>query len=110
MRFVLSLAVAAVAAAAAPAADPAPTGKNKRLLLVTHSLGFIHDSVGVAEDTLKEIGPKNGFDVTCWRFTGDPDKKVPAAKKKGADVSRDDYVFKNFDPRKNYTQADSDAL
>lgn len=56
----------------ASAAQP----KNKRLLLITHSGGFIHPSVGVAEELLKEIGPKNGFDVTCWRFTEDPDKKV----------------------------------
>jgi type 1 glutamine amidotransferase len=45
---------------------------EKRLLLVTHSGGFIHDSVGVAEDILKEIGPKYGYAVTCWRYTGDP--------------------------------------
>jgi type 1 glutamine amidotransferase len=44
----------------------------KRLLLVTHSGGFIHDSVGVAEQILKEIGPKNGFEVTCFRYTNDP--------------------------------------
>jgi type 1 glutamine amidotransferase len=43
----------------------------KKLLLVTHSGGFIHDSVGVAEDVLKEIGPKNGFEVTCYRWTND---------------------------------------
>src|SRR5947207_2950456 len=46
----------------------APT---KRLLLVTHSGGFVHDSVTFAEKTLKEIGPKNGFEVTCYRYTGD---------------------------------------
>jgi type 1 glutamine amidotransferase len=72
----LSAALAVVAAglfSLAPAADP--PGK-KRLLLVTHSGGFIHGSVGTAEQVLKEIGPKNGFEVTCWRFTEDPDKKV----------------------------------
>jgi len=59
------------------AADKAPAKVgNKRLLLVTDSGGFIHDSVGVAEQVLKEIGPKNGFDVTCWRFTREPDPKV----------------------------------
>jgi type 1 glutamine amidotransferase len=84
MRTVLSL-IAAVALTALAATTPAAElqGKNKRLLLVTHSGGFIHDSVGVAEDVLKEIGPKNGFDVTCWRFTGDPDKKVKYSPKKG---------------------------
>ncbi len=50
------------------AADP-----PKRLLLVTHSGGFMHDSIFVAEQILKEIGPKNGFEVTCWRYTADPD-------------------------------------
>lgn len=48
----------------------------KRVLLVTHSGGFMHDSIGVAEQVLKEIGPKYGMEVTCWRFTGDPDRKV----------------------------------
>ena len=50
--------------------------KPKRVLLVTHSGGFIHDSIGFAEQTLKEIGPKHDLDVSCFRFTGDPDAKV----------------------------------
>ncbi|MDB5309679.1 MAG: ThuA protein [Gemmataceae bacterium] len=58
----------------APVVDRAQ--KTKRLLLVTDSGGFVHDSVGVAEDVLKEIGPKNGFEVTAWRFTREPDEKV----------------------------------
>lgn len=70
----LGLACALSLAPAARAAD------NKRLLLVTHSGGFVHNSIYVAEETLKAIGPKNGFDVTCFRFTGDP-----AAKVKGKD-------------------------
>jgi len=31
-----------------------------------------HDSVGLAEEILKDIGPKHGLDVTCYRFTRDP--------------------------------------
>jgi type 1 glutamine amidotransferase len=54
--------------------------KNKRLLLVTHSGGFIHGSVATAEQVMKEVGPKNGFDVTCWRFTEDPDRKEKNGK------------------------------
>jgi type 1 glutamine amidotransferase len=50
--------------------------KKKRLLLVTHSGGFMHDSIGVAEQVLKDIGPKQGFDVTCYRYTADPDAPV----------------------------------
>ncbi|MGL4419382.1 MAG: ThuA domain-containing protein, partial [Gemmataceae bacterium] len=61
---------------------------NKKLLLVTHSLGFIHDSVGLAEDIMKEQGPKQGFDVTCYRFTGDNADKMTKykPKKDGSEV------------------------
>ena len=86
MKHLLNLlAVAALLGLAAGAgADDAP---KKRLLLVTHSGGFIHDSVGVAEEVLKEIGPRNGFAVTCYRFTGDPDAKIQARRKvDGQDV------------------------
>ncbi|MBL8865942.1 MAG: ThuA domain-containing protein [Planctomycetia bacterium] len=80
-RFLLTLGLVAVTSLAANA-------ENKKLLLVTHSGGFMHDSIGVAEDVLKEIGPKNGYDVTCWRFTGDPDAKVKyKPKKDGPEVT-----------------------
>ncbi|WP_020469347.1 ThuA domain-containing protein [Zavarzinella formosa] len=49
--------------------------ENKKLLLVTDSGGFVHDSVGLSEQILKEIGPKNGIDVTCFRYTRDPESK-----------------------------------
>ena len=67
---------------------------NKRLLLVTHSGGFIHGSVATAEEVLKDIGPKNGFDVTCWRFTEDPDKKVKG--KDGKEVNALDVYSERF--------------
>jgi type 1 glutamine amidotransferase len=66
------------------AADGFAADAPKRLLLVTHSAGFIHDSVGVAEEVLKGIGPKHGFAVTCYRFTNDPDAIIKV-KRKGAD-------------------------
>jgi type 1 glutamine amidotransferase len=75
-KFLLLLALAAVVALGSTSSTPAADPPKKRLLLVTHSGGFIHDSVGFAEEIMKEIGPKNGFEVTCWRFTEDPDKKV----------------------------------
>src|SRR5947208_3099878 len=65
----------AVASLLALGSSAVAADKNKRLLLVTHSGGFIHSSVATAEQILKDVGPKNGFDVTCWRFTGDPDAK-----------------------------------
>lgn len=72
LRWLPALALAAGLVGPAAAA-------NKKLLLVTDSGGFIHDSVGLAEQVLKEIGPKNGFDVTCYRYTRDP--KSPAFAK-----------------------------
>src|SRR6186713_757055 len=66
-------------AAAAGLAGPASAADTKKLLLVTDSGGFIHDSVGLAEQVLKEIGPKHGFEVTCYRYTRDP--KDPAFAK-----------------------------
>lgn len=61
--------------------------KPKRILLVTHSGGFMHDSILTAEQVLKEIGPKNGLEVTCWRYTEDPDRMVKVKRKvDGQDV------------------------
>lgn len=77
-RTLLAMLTAIGLATIAAAAD-----KPKRLLLVTHSGGFIHDSVYHAEQVLKDIGPKNGFDVTCYRFTGDPEKVIKYSPKKG---------------------------
>jgi uncharacterized protein len=74
LRWLLALAVLVAVGATASAA-------NKHLLLVTDSGGFIHDSVGTAEQVLKEIGPKNGIDVTCYRFTRDPNQKIKVKRK-----------------------------
>ncbi len=75
-KFALLLAALVALAAPSRAAAEAPEkGKNKRLLLVTHCGGFPHGSVFTAEEVLKEIGPKNGFDVTVYRYTEDPDRK-----------------------------------
>ncbi len=85
----LAVAVAVVAAATAATADDKP---KKKLLLVTHSGGFVHGSVSVAEDVLTAKGPAAGYDVTCWRFTGDPDAKVKVKVKEkvdGKDVEKE---------------------
>jgi type 1 glutamine amidotransferase len=81
---VLALTAFAVLPALSRAEDKAAT---KKVLLITHSGGFVHSSVVEAEKVLKELGPKNGFEVTCWRFTNDPDKKTKFKKKvDGKDV------------------------
>jgi type 1 glutamine amidotransferase len=79
LRWLLTL--AAMAGLVGPAA-----AENKKLLLITDSGGFIHDSVGLAEEVLKEIGPKHGFDVTCYRYTRDP--KSPAFAKYAEDFRK----------------------
>jgi type 1 glutamine amidotransferase len=38
----------------------------------------------LTEQVLKDIGPKHGLKVTCWRFTGDPDARVKVKAKKDA--------------------------
>ena len=82
-KLVFLLAVAAlfaIGSVSRSSAEAPEKAKNKRLLLVTHSTGFVHGSVITAEEVLKDVGPKNGFDVTCWRFTGDPDAKDKSGK------------------------------
>ena len=76
----LCTALVALVAATASAAD------TKKLLLVTDSGGFIHDSVGLAEQILKDIGPKHGIEVTCYRYTRDP--KAPAFAKYAEDFRK----------------------
>ncbi len=72
----------------------------KRVLLVTHSGGFIHDSVAVAEHVLKELGPKAGFQVTCYRFTNDPDAKVKVKTKvEGKEVERETTALEAYSQR-----------
>jgi type 1 glutamine amidotransferase len=68
MRYILAFLALGICAAAVSAGD-----QPKRVLLVTHSGGFMHDSIGVAEEVLKKIGPKYGLEFSCYRFTGDPD-------------------------------------
>ena len=107
MQLALSLVfAAALTTLASPAAEP--QAKNKRLLLVTDSGGFVHDSVGVAEEVLKDIGPKNGLDVTCYRFTRKPDPKVlekygeEFRKKTGLTVGEENCGRVNKETLKNF--------
>ena len=55
----------------------------KRVLLVTHAGGFMHDSLLAAERVLVDLGPQHGFQVTVWRFTADPDARIKVKRKVG---------------------------
>src|SRR5271155_4833799 len=95
LRRMLSIAVVLGLAVSSTtkAADTPP----KRLLLVTHSGGFMHDSIFVAEQILKEIGPKHGFTVTTWRFTNDPSAKVKfKTKVDGVEVEKETTALEKY--------------
>ena len=113
---VFRLLLAAVLVAGVSLCNDAPTSgapaklpKTKKLLLVTDSGGFVHDSVGLAEQILKDLGPSNGFEVTCFRYTRDPNDKnfdkyaeqfrkttgVPVTKESCGRVNKD--TLKDFD-------------
>jgi type 1 glutamine amidotransferase len=80
----------------------------KRLLLITDSGGFVHDSVGLAEQLLKKLGPDHGFEVECFRYTRDPDSKDFAAyaenfrKKTGLPVEKENCGRVNAETLKKF--------
>jgi type 1 glutamine amidotransferase len=70
------------------------------VLLVTHAGGFMHDSLLAAEQMLKEAGPKHGLDVSCWRFTADPDAKITVKRKiDGKEVERTMTALEDYSER-----------
>jgi type 1 glutamine amidotransferase len=54
-----------------PGAGGAPGVAAKRLLVVTHTAGFRHDSIPTAEATLQQIGSSGLFDVEFARTAAD---------------------------------------
>ena len=71
-RLLVPLVVAAAVALtgcgdSAPAGQtpsPIPSSSSARLLVVTHTTGFRHDSIPVAEETLRQIGVQSGLFTT----------------------------------------------
>ena len=53
--------------------------------------------------------PKAAMQDLQDRWNKELDRAIKAAQAKGAKVSRDDWKFANWDPTKDYTQADYDA-
>src|SRR5262249_11312518 len=72
----------------------------KRVLLVTHAGGFMHDSLLVAEKVLTALGPKNGFELKCYRFTADPDARITVKRKEnGKDVEMEAVALDDYSSR-----------
>ena len=63
---------------------------------------------GVFTGQLKD--PKQAMQDLQDRSDKELDRAIKAAQAKGAQVSRDDLVFPNWDPMKDYTEADYAAL
>ncbi|HRW46653.1 MAG: extracellular solute-binding protein [Caldilinea sp.] len=51
-------------------------------------------------------GVQQQFQDLQDRANAELDRAIKAAQDKGANVSRDDYVFSNWDPKNDYTEAD----
>jgi type 1 glutamine amidotransferase len=111
MRFLLAAALGAAACVmsltqSVAGADTAT--KAKKLLFVTDSGGFIHDSVGLAAQVLKDLGPSNGFEVTNWKYTRDTNDKgfekycEQFRKTTGFPVEKEDCGHVNKDTLKNF--------
>ncbi|MBA2277680.1 MAG: extracellular solute-binding protein [Chloroflexia bacterium] len=54
--------------------------------------------------------PKAAMEDLQNRASQELDRAIKAAQDKGAQVSRDDWVFSNWDPTRDYTEADYAAL
>jgi len=78
-RTVLALAGAAVLSAlpaAAPSASDTKVSKPKRLLVVTLTKGFHHDSIPVAQRTLGQLAEKLGWEVDITDTDRDVSQKI----------------------------------
>jgi multiple sugar transport system substrate-binding protein len=63
--------------------------------------GILTGQIGDSRKALQELQDKMNSEL---------DRAIEAAKQKGANVSREDWVFPNWDPSKDYSQEDYGAL
>jgi uncharacterized protein len=82
LRIARWVVVAALAAGVLAALAPWATGAaaKKRILMVTHTAGFRHDSIPVGEEVLKELGqrPSGGWEVDYARTADDVRQMITA--------------------------------
>lgn len=70
---------AAEGVATAPSQSPAPSTPSARLLIVTHTTGFRHSSIDVAEPVLAELGRTSGLFTTIACRTADDVRRMMTA-------------------------------
>src|SRR5262245_3509092 len=70
-----------------PAPTPTPTGTPAKLMVVTHTTGFRHSSISVAEPVIRNIGVSSGlFDTEFCRNATDVQTMLTTAHLAGVDA------------------------
>ncbi|MQA03406.1 MAG: hypothetical protein GEV07_12010 [Streptosporangiales bacterium] len=69
---------------------------------MVEDFGAVIQAIMVGEET----NPKKALADLAGRRNQMLDDAIAAVQKKGAKVSREDWVFENWDPRKDYLPAD----
>ena len=88
---------------------PSPLIRNQDVALVSAELKSVTPNFneviqGLMAGQLTDV--KQEFQDLLERSSAELDRAIKAAQDKGANVSRDDYVFSNWDPAVDYTEAD----
>jgi len=92
---------------------PMPEVRNPEQSQVDLELKHIHPDFGEVVQGLytgQLKDPKAAMQDLQDRMDKELDRAIKAAQAKGAKVSRDDWKFPNWDPTKDYTDADYQAL
>src|SRR5262245_4806965 len=73
-------------------ASPTPTSPGRRVLVVTHTEGFRHSSIPIAEATISTLGQRSGlFSTTFCRTADDVSRMLTRSALAGVDA----IVFAN---------------
>ncbi len=92
---------------------PSPVVRNPEVSVVlqerrTPTPNFGTTVQGIFSGQIRD--PRAAMRDLASRFEQELERAIKAARDKGANVSRDDFKFANWDPTRDYTQADYDAL
>lgn len=92
---------------------PSPAVRNPDVEIVYREQDVLSPNLGETVQGLlagQLSDPKAALQDLQDRADAGLDAAIEAAREKGADVSRDDWVFPNWDPTQDYIQEDYDAL
>jgi multiple sugar transport system substrate-binding protein len=92
---------------------PGPEVRNPEVAQVNLELKPVQPDLGQVVQGIfagQISDAKKALQDLADRANKELDRAIKAAQAKGAKVSRDDWKFANWDPTKDYTQADYDAL